>query len=77
MQSEQCLECFHYGNGDKPGIQRCAAFRGLIPDDIFHGEFDHVEPFGGELKIEGDLVLFERLTTANSSSFWVLVVRPA
>ena len=52
--SYQCLECKHYKMQ-----QVCAAFRGKIPDEIYEGRHNHKQPFGGELKIKGELVLFE------------------
>jgi len=36
--SNQCNECKHYQM-----FQECDAFPNGIPDDIFTGEFDHIE----------------------------------
>ena len=52
--SYQCLKCKHYTMH-----KTCAAFKAEIPDDIYEGRHDHKKPFGGELKIKGELVLFE------------------
>ena len=40
MQSNQCLECKHY-----EGQHACKAYPVKIPDEIFTGLHDHIEPY--------------------------------
>jgi len=43
-----CLQCKHYHDGERA----CAAFPEGIPDAIWEGRSDHIEPYSGDHGIQ-------------------------
>lgn len=50
-----CLFCRHYNQDSRGDEPDCSAFV-EIPDDIFHGDFDHRRSFPGDNGVRFELI---------------------